>query len=81
MNVLNFAEDPSLVISDCIVLYGIVSHFFPEPVDHLDPMELQDDSTASPTRDVNHLVSLQSDLHLMVLSNPVLTLVMKGIMK
>ena len=79
--VLYFAEDPGLVVGDRVVFDGVVGQFLPEPVDHLDPVEVEDDPAAGAAGDVDHLVGLQSDLHLVVLHAGGGTLVMKGIMK
>lgn len=59
---MNFAEDPGLIISDGIVFNGLVSHLLSESIDNLDFFKVQDDTAAGTTWDVLDLIGLQGDL-------------------
>jgi hypothetical protein len=46
--VLYLAEDPSLVVSNGVVLDGLMSQFLPQTVYHLNLLELQNHPAAGP---------------------------------
>lgn len=59
---VNLAENPSLIICDCVVLDGLMSHLFSQSIDDLNFVEVQDNTAACTTWDVSDLIGLQSYL-------------------
>eukprot|EP00350_Pseudokeronopsis_sp_OXSARD2_P005258 CAMPEP_0170544962 /NCGR_PEP_ID=MMETSP0211-20121228/3527_1 /TAXON_ID=311385 /ORGANISM="Pseudokeronopsis sp., Strain OXSARD2" /LENGTH=229 /DNA_ID=CAMNT_0010848741 /DNA_START=239 /DNA_END=925 /DNA_ORIENTATION=- len=62
---VNFVEDPRLVIMDRVVLNRIMHQVLPQPVHYLDVVEVDDHTPTGPTRDVSHLVCLHRHLNIL----------------
>jgi hypothetical protein len=66
---MNFAEDPSLIISNSIIFDGLMGEFLSETIDNFDLFKVQDNTTAGTAWNVFDLIGLKGDLDGEVLGN------------
>lgn len=59
---VDFAENPSLIVSDCIVFNGLVGQLLFESIDDFNFFKIEDDTWAGTTGDVFDLIGLEGDL-------------------
>ena len=60
---MDLVEDPSLIVVDGVVLYCLVGVFLSEPVDDLNLVESNQDSSLGSARYIVNLISLDGDLN------------------
>jgi hypothetical protein len=66
---MNLAEDPSLIVSDSVIFDGLMCELLFESIDDFDLVKVQDNTRTGTTGNVSDLISLESNLDLMELSN------------
>ena len=59
---VDFAEDPGLIVSNGIVFDGLVGQLLFEAIDNFDFFKIEDDTGAGTAGDVFDLIGLEGDL-------------------
>ena len=59
---LNFVENPRLIIIDSVVLDCLMHHALFQSVDNLNVIKVYDDTASRPTGNIGHLVRLNCHL-------------------
>jgi hypothetical protein len=66
---MNLAEDPSLIVSYSVIFNCLVCELFFKSIDDFNLVKVQDNTRTGTTGNVSDLISLESNLDLVELSN------------